>query len=250
MLIKFFLRMRKSIVTLMFMLLLGSVSLFTGYSNVHASTRIAVSETEDLVDEELMEETGIISSAIQIDSTFFINLGINLLGVILIILLVYYPNYKKMDTIFTFLMFNIVIFLLTFVLNEVKMSMGAAFGLFAIFSMLRYRTASINTKEMTYLFIFIAMGLISAIRLQPGELGIIIGIVFLSTLILDTGLILKKESSNEMRYEKVDMIKPEKREALLADLSERTGLNVHRISIQKIDYLRDTAMITYYYYEK
>jgi|BioPla2DNA2_1021312.scaffolds.fasta_scaffold01710_8 hypothetical protein len=250
MLIKFFLRMRKSIVTLMFMLLLGSVSLFTGYSNVHAFTRIAVSETEDLVDEELMEETGIISSAIQIDSTFFINLGINLLGVILIILLVYYPNYKKMDTIFTFLMFNIVIFLLTFVLNEVKMSMGAAFGLFAIFSMLRYRTASINTKEMTYLFIFIAMGLISAIRLQPGELGIIIGIVFLSTLILDTGLILKKESSNEMRYEKVDMIKPEKREALLADLSERTGLNVHRISIQKIDYLRDTAMITYYYYEK
>ncbi|MGI5974612.1 MAG: DUF4956 domain-containing protein [Paludibacter sp.] len=242
--------MRKSIVTLMFMLLLGSVSLFTGYSNVHAFTRIAVSETEDLVDEELMEETGIISSAIQIDSTFFINLGINLLGVILIILLVYYPNYKKMDTIFTFLMFNIVIFLLTFVLNEVKMSMGAAFGLFAIFSMLRYRTASINTKEMTYLFIFIAMGLISAIRLQPGELGIIIGIVFLSTLILDTGLILKKESSNEMRYEKVDMIKPEKREALLADLSERTGLNVHRISIQKIDYLRDTAMITYYYYEK
>lgn len=250
MLIKFFLRMRKSIVTLMFMLLLGSVSLFTGYSNVHAFTRIAVSETEDLVDEELMAETGIISSAIQIDSTFFINLGINLLGVILIILLVYYPNYKKMDTIFTFLMFNIVIFLLTFVLNEVKMSMGAAFGLFAIFSMLRYRTASINTKEMTYLFIFIAMGLISAIRLQPGELGIIIGIVFLSTLILDTGLILKKESSNEMRYEKVDMIKPEKREALLADLSERTGLNVHRISIQKIDYLRDTAMITYYYYEK
>lgn len=242
--------MRKSIVTLMFMLLLGSVSLFTGYSNVHAFTRIAVSETEDLVDEELMAETGIISSAIQIDSTFFINLGINLLGVILIILLVYYPNYKKMDTIFTFLMFNIVIFLLTFVLNEVKMSMGAAFGLFAIFSMLRYRTASINTKEMTYLFIFIAMGLISAIRLQPGELGIIIGIVFLSTLILDTGFILKKESSNEMRYEKVDMIKPEKREALLADLSERTGLNVHRISIQKIDYLRDTAMITYYYYEK
>ena len=112
MLIKFFLRMRKSIVTLMFMLLLGSVSLFTGYSNVHASTRIAVSETEDLVDEELMEETGIISSAIQIDSTFFINLGINLLGVILIILLVYYPNYKKMDEFSTFLMFNIVIFLL------------------------------------------------------------------------------------------------------------------------------------------
>jgi hypothetical protein len=242
--------MRKSIVTLMFMLLLGLVSLFTGYSNVHASSQIAVSETEDLVDDELTAETGIISSAIKIDSTFFVNLGINLLGVILIILLVYYPNYKKMDTIFTFLMFNIVIFLLTFVLNEVKMSMGAAFGLFAIFSMLRYRTASINTKEMTYLFIFIAMGLISAIRLQPGELGVIIGIVFLSTLILDTGLILRKESSNEMRYEKVDMIRPEKREALLAELSERTGVNVHRISIQKIDYLRDTVMLIYYYYEK
>lgn len=248
MLVKFFLHMRKSIATLAFMLFLGSVSLFSGYSNAHAFP-IDVSETEDFVDDGVTAGSGTVD-AIQINYTFFLNLSINLLGVILIILFVYYPNYKKMDTIFTFLMFNMVIFLLTFVLNEVKMSMGAAFGLFAIFSMLRYRTASINMKDMTYLFIFIAMGLVSAIRLQFYELGIIIGIIFLSTLILDTKLLLKKESSNEMRYEKIDMIKPEKRDALIAELSERTGLNIHRISIEKIDFLRDTAMITYYYYEK
>ena len=149
---------------------------------------------------------------IQIDQKFFFSLVIDLAAVFLILIFVYYPNYKKMDTIFTFMMFNLVIFLLTFVLNEVKMSMGAAFGLFAIFSMLRYRTAGINMKDMTYLFIFIAMGLVSAIQLEYHELAIITGIIFVGTLLLDTRIVMKKEYSNILRYEKIEMIKPDKRE--------------------------------------
>ena len=128
--------------------------------------------------------------------------------------------------------------------------MGAAFGLFAIFSMLRYRTAGINIKDMTYLFIFIAVGLVSALQLEFHELSIITGIIFLGTLLLDTTLVMKKESSNILRYEKIEMIKPDVREALIADLCERTGLNIHRITINEIDFLKDSAMITYYYYEK
>jgi len=186
---------------------------------------------------------------IQINQYFFINLLIDLAVVVLIIIFVYYPNYKKMDTTFTFLMFNIVIFVLTYVLNEVKISMGAAFGLFAVFSMLRYRTAGIGMKDMTYLFIFIALGLVSAIRLDFFELGIIGGIVFFATLILDTKLIMKKEYSGTLRYEKIDMIKPDKRDALIEELRTRTGLNIHRVSINEIDFLKDTAMISYYYYD-
>jgi predicted nucleic acid-binding protein len=61
---------------------------------------------------------------------------------------------------------------------------------------------------------------------------------------------MKKEYSNILRYEKIEMIKPDKREELIAELRERTGLNIHRVSINEIDFLKDTAMISYYYYEK
>ncbi|MCE5332061.1 MAG: DUF4956 domain-containing protein [Bacteroidales bacterium] len=186
---------------------------------------------------------------IQINQNFYVSLLIDLAAIVLIIVFVYYPNYKKMDTIFTFIMFNVVIFLLTFVLNKVKISMGAAFGLFAVFSMLRYRTAGIGIKDMTYLFIFIALGLISGIQLEYHELGIIVVIIFIVTLLLDTKLIMKKEYSNILRYEKIEMIKPDKRAELINELKQRTGLNIHRVSINEIDFLKDTAMITYYYYE-
>lgn len=202
----------------------------------------ADSETETLIKEKKKDK-------VKLDQYFFFSLLINLATVILIITFVYYPNYKKMDTIFTFLMFNVVIFLLTYVLNEVKISMGAAFGLFAVFSMLRYRTAGIGIKDMTYLFLFIALGLVSAIQLEFYELGIIAAIIFVTTLILDTKLIMKKEYSNTLRYEKIEMIKPDRREELIQELCSRTGLNIHRVSINEIDFLKDTAMISYYYYD-
>jgi len=202
----------------------------------------ADSETETVIKEKKKDK-------VKLDQYFFFSLLINLATVILIITFVYYPNYKKMDTIFTFLMFNVVIFLLTYVLNEVKISMGAAFGLFAVFSMLRYRTAGIGIKDMTYLFLFIALGLVSAIQLEFYELGIIAAIIFVTTLILDTKLIMKKEYSNTLRYEKIEMIKPDRREELIQELCSRTGLNIHRVSINEIDFLKDTAMISYYYYD-
>ena len=187
---------------------------------------------------------------IELNSKFYLSLLIDLFFVGLIIVLVYYPNYKKMDTIFTFILFNVVIFLLTFVLNKVKISMGAAFGLFAVFSMLRYRTAGIGMKDMTYLFIFIALGLISGIQLEFHELGIIAAVIFIVALVFDTKLILRKrESSNTLRYEKIEMVKPNKRDALIKELCDRTGLDIHRITLNDLDYLKDTVMITYYYYE-
>jgi len=186
---------------------------------------------------------------IKINEKFFLDFGINLATVLIIILLIYYPNNKKMDYIFTFFIFNIVIFVLTYVLNEVKISMGAAFGLFAVFSMLRYRTEGISMKDMTYLFIFIGLGLISAIQLEYYELAILCGIIVVATFILDGNVIIKREFSKNIQYEDIEMIKPENLQKLIEDLKNRTGLNIHRVSINKIDFLKDTAIIRIYYYE-
>lgn len=186
---------------------------------------------------------------VSINNRFIFTLIIDLSMVLLIILLIYYPNYKKLDTIFTFIVFNVVIFLLTFVLNKVKISMGAAFGLFAVFSMLRYRTEGIDMKDMTYLFVFIALGLISGIQLDIDVLLIICAIIFVITILLDSNLILKREYCQIIQYEKIEMMKPALRKELIEELRDRTGLNIHRISIRQLDYLKDTANIKVYYYE-
>ncbi|VBB44826.1 conserved membrane hypothetical protein [uncultured Paludibacter sp.] len=186
---------------------------------------------------------------VELNGHFYFSLVIDLAMLLLIIGTIYYPNYKKLDTVFTFALFNVAIFLLTFLLNQVKISMGAAFGLFAVFSMLRYRTAGISVKDMTYLFIFITMGLLSGIQLQVGELLIVFGIIFIMILLLDTKILIKRESTKIVFFEDINLIHADKEKELIEELKIRTGLNVHRISIEEISYLRDSATITIYYYE-
>ncbi len=185
---------------------------------------------------------------VEINYKFLWSLLIDIATMLLIILLIYYPKNRQIESIFTFVMFNLLIFMLTFVLNKVKISMGAAFGLFAVFSMLRYRTEGISIKDMTYLFIFIALGLISAIQLEYYELGIINGVVVIFTFILD-GKLIFKEYSKLIRYENIELIKPENREVLLEDLKKRTGLKIHNIIIEEINFLNDTAQIKIFYRE-
>ena len=185
----------------------------------------------------------------EINKNFYINLFVDIAALLLIIGLIYYPNYKRLDTIFTFVLFNITIFLLTFLLNQVKISMGAAFGLFAVFSMLRYRTAGISVKDMTYLFVFIAMGLLSGIQLEIFELLVVFAVIFVAIFLFDTKLLIKRESTKIVFFENIELIHASKEDELLEELRRRTGLNIHRISIDEISYLRDSATITIYYYE-
>jgi hypothetical protein len=189
-------------------------------------------------------------NVLELDEKFFVSLGINIVTVLVIILLIYYPNTRKMEYIFTFIMFNLIIFLLTFVLKYVKLSMGAVFGLFAVFSMLRYRTAGISVRDMTYLFIFIAIGLISGIQLEYNKLAIINAVIFVATYLLDGNFIIRREPCKTIRYENMEMIVPERKEELMEDLRKRTGLNIHRITIGRIDFLRDIANVKIYFYEK
>ena len=184
-----------------------------------------------------------------INKRFFYGIGFDVFTMLLIFGLIYFPNYRNKEFMFTFFLFNIIIFIITFVLNKTNISMGAAFGLFAVFSMLRYRTEGISMKEMTYLLIAIALGLINAIGLNLLPIVIFNSIFVVFIFILDHPIVFKQEVSKTVIYENIDLIRPENRELLLEDLRKRTGFNIHRFSIISFDFLKDATSITIYYYK-
>lgn len=180
---------------------------------------------------------------------FFMRLMIDLVAVSVIVYSIYLPNYKKRDHLFTFFMFNVVIYIITYLLSKVEMSFGAAFGLFAVFSLLRYRTENISEKDMTYLLLFIAMGLINSTIKGTYFEGIILnGILMLVAWVLDGGMLVKNEKSQTILYEKIENVRDDKAEILKADLMERTGLKIHKVSVLHIDFVKDCAEIQIYYY--
>jgi|SRR5688572_11453174 len=181
---------------------------------------------------------------------FFIRLGINLLAVIVLVRFIYFPIYRSRENVFTFFTFNLIIFLITYLLNKVEMSMGAAFGLFAVFSMLRYRTEDISIKDMTYMFLVIAMGLINAVsKGNWDELTLLMTIIIVITYLLESNVLIKKEVSKIVMYENIELIKPENKHLLIADLEKRMGVKINQVMIGKVDFLRDAAQIHVFYYE-
>ncbi len=193
----------------------------------------------------------------KISAKLLFRLLIDLCAVFILVRFIYYPIYKHRELFFTYFIFNFIIFLFSFLLNKVDLSMGAAFGLFAVFSMLRYKTEEIAIKDMTYLFLVIAIGLVSAVTKIKDtsdniEYLFLIGInavVLLVTYLLESNIFMKKENVKTILYENIEMIKEGKQDELLADLKLRTGFNVHRYSIHKIDFLKDAAQIKIYFYE-
>jgi hypothetical protein len=181
---------------------------------------------------------------------FFLRIGIDLASVLILIRFIYFPMYRSRENVFTFFIFNVIIFLITFLLNKVEMSLGAAFGLFAVFSMLRYRTEDISTKDMTYMFLVIALGLINAVSKGSwDELLLVNAIVITITFLLESNLLMKKEVSRLVMYENIEFIRPDKRAELVADLEKRMGVKINHVAIGKIDFLRDSAQVHVFYYE-
>jgi len=183
-----------------------------------------------------------------IPTAALLRLVVNLLTVAVLIRWIYYRHYRKSDLFLTFFTFNFLIFLMTFLLNQVQMSIGAAFGLFAVFSMLRYRTEGVSAKDMTYLFTALSIGMISAIL--PGDwrtLVVVNGAILLAVYLLEGSLIFRRESTKLVLYDRIDLIVPERRADLLADLRERTGLPVHRVEVHDLDFLKDAAQLTIFY---
>lgn len=181
---------------------------------------------------------------------FFLRLGTNLLTVFILIRLIYYRIYHKADLFLTFFVFNLIIFLITYLLNKVQMSIGAAFGLFAVFSMLRYRTEGLSAKDMTYLFVVISVGLISAI-IKGGwdEITLINAMILLCVYLLESNWLIKREYRKTVFYDRIELILPDKRPQLIEDLAARTGLMIHRVEICNLDFLKDSAQITIYYHQ-
>ncbi len=181
--------------------------------------------------------------------------GLDLTIILLIVGFIYYPRHKNKDFLFTFIIFNISNFIICYLLANSKLNMGFAFGLFAIFSIIRYRTVMVPIREMGYFFISVALGLINALSSWGDVNSIVICIIsniffVMMVFILDKNMGLDHENNKIIQYEKIENIKPENYENLLEDLRNRTGLPVHRAEILKIDFLRDIARIQAFYYSK
>ena len=175
---------------------------------------------------------------------FLIRLLINMAGVFILIRFVYFRTTQKRAYASSYILFGLSVFLITSQLASVEISIGFAFGLFAIFSMLRYRTESINVKEMTYLFLVIAMSLLSGISATNQlELGLLLGLICLLAHVTETSLLLPKLQECTVEYERIENIVPARRGELLADLRERLGVDVRTIETESVDFLRDTATL-------
>ncbi len=178
--------------------------------------------------------------------------GLNALVLFVLIRLIYYPIHRKKDYLFTYFLFNTLIFFLCVLLNSVKLSIGFAFGLFAIFGVLRYRTEQISIKDMTYLFAVITIAVINSLaskKVSIAELLFTDGMILAMTYALEHLWLTRHEAMKQILYERIELIKPGNRVQLYADLHERLGVTVSRVEIGKIDLLKDTAQLRVFYFE-
>ncbi len=190
------------------------------------------------------------------DILFVAGFLVNFIPAFVIVRYIYYPRVSDHNHsyLFTFLAFNTVIYFVMGLFTSVEISIGVGFGLFALFSILRYRTETVPIHEMTYLFVMVALPILNSILFGMARYG---KMVLANLLILIVMLALEKgwgftkgNNSKQVLYEKIDLVRPEKRAEMIADLKQRTGLNVTGVSIESIDFLRDTARIKIFYTTK
>ena len=161
----------------------------------------------------------------------------------------YYPKSQRKDYYFTFAVISVSIFFLIYLLGGVKIKVGFALGLFAIFGIIRYRTESMNVREMTYLFTIIAMTVVNAlgVTLSYGELFLTNLIFIVCIKLAENQPWLKHVSEKLVMYDRIDLITPEKREEMIEDLHKRLGVEIIKVEVGAVDFLRDIAIIKVYY---
>jgi len=176
----------------------------------------------------------------------------NLVTAFVIVRFIYYPKTKNRDYVFTFLTFNTVIFFVLSLLGSINLSVGFGFGLFGIFSVLRYRTDPIPIREMTYLFVTIALPVMNSILVNDnGFVQVLLAnlLILLVLFAVERGWGFKFVSRKTVVYEKINLIKPENEHLLLEDLQDRTGLSITGVKVGQIDFLHDTAKLEISYLE-
>ena len=175
---------------------------------------------------------------------------VNLIAIMIVVRGLYYPKCKRGEFFFTYVLIAISTFMLIYVLGDVKLKAGIALGLFAIFSIIRYRTEQVAIREMTYLFIIIAISAINGLTVSELSLGevLIINLLFIFSIwICESKLLISHYSYKVIKYDNVSLITPDKRQELIADLEKRTGLKIEKVEVGAIDFLKDAAIIKMYY---
>ena len=175
--------------------------------------------------------------------------GLNVLVTSLIIVWLYYGKSKRRDYVFTFTLISTTVFLLIFLLGSEKLQIGLALGLFAIFGIIRYRTDTVPIREMTYLFLIIGLSVINALAVSVSYLELFAtnALFVFMTWLMEKTRIVSKSSCKLIKYEKIDLITPDRYDEMVADIKQRTGLNITKCEVGYIDFLKDTALVKVYY---
>ena len=222
-----------------------------------------------LADENIMD-VQTITEAMMSTSQSLIELGIrfllNLLVCWILVQFFYYKKSRRRDYYFTFMVFSTAMLMLLYIMGNVEVGIGLTLGLFAIFGVIRYRTETVPIREMTYLFVIIALAAVNGLapvfklvgatsasphyELSAGTVGImalsnalIVGLIW----ILESEHLLKHNSAKLILYDRIDLIVPEKRAELVADIEKRVGVKVSNLEVGHVDFLRDAAFIKIYY---
>jgi len=181
--------------------------------------------------------------------TMLLRFSFNTFLVWVMIHCLYYPKSKRRDYYFTFMLISISIFFMIFLLGGVKLKVGFALGLFAIFGIIRYRTESMPVREMTYLFSIISMSVINALAttISYAELIATNSLFILATWFFESYILLKHVSTKLVQYDRIALITPQRYDEMVDDLKKRTGLNITKAEVGAIDFLRDMAIVKIYY---
>lgn len=179
-----------------------------------------------------------------------VRLAFDLLFVGIVVRVVYCRFYQQRDYVFTYVVLNLVTFALGFLLSRVPLELGFALGLFAVFGILRYRTEAIEVRNLTYLFVVIGLALLNALTNQQislVELLLVNSVIVGAVGLLESASFSAREESRRVVYDRLDLLQPDKADALVQDLRARTHLPVTRYEIGTVDLLRDTVDLSIYY---
>jgi len=209
-----------------------------------------LSKMFDEVDMQLMNEIPLFEGNILAQLLW--RFVLNYIVVWLIIHFFYYPKSRRRDYYITFSLINISVFLLIMLMGSVNIKVGFVLGIFAIFGIIRYRTETVPIREMTYLFVIIAISVINALAVQLSlAVMLIANVLFiLSVWLIESERWVKHVSCKLVLYDKIQLITPDKREELMADLQKRIGIEIAKIEIGHVDFLRDAVFIKIYYESK
>ena len=174
-------------------------------------------------------------------------LGLNAAFVTMVILVIYYRVHRNREFVFTFYIINLITFSMCLLLRKVPMELGFALGLFGVFGILRYRTEEIRMRDLTYLFIMIGLGIINGVankKVSTAELLAVNLAIIATAGLLELPMRARAHGSTPMLYDNLALLHPDQVDALHADLAQRTGLDIMRVQVHRIDFLRDAAEIT------